>query len=183
MNEFKDIPGYEGHYRVDDNGVVFGLKRIDPTTNNLRKAKIRKQGKSTFGYMRITLIKNGKPKSFAAHRLVAMAFIPNPENKPQVNHKDGNKLNNHVSNLEWCTSQENIHHAIKTGLTTFKKGNDHFMSGRTGLKNYASKKVQCLMTGTVMNFRDASKFLQVDESYFGKMVKGKIFNWTNFILA
>ena len=71
---------------------------------------------TTKGYMRANLTINGKPKMFLVHRLVAMCFIPNPNNYKQVNHIDGNKLNNHVSNLEWCSNQQNRDHAKKLGL-------------------------------------------------------------------
>lgn len=68
------------------------------------------------GYVYVCLFKNNRQKTFRVNRLVALMFIPNPENKPEVNHKDGNKLNNCVSNLEWNTTKENIEHAYRTGL-------------------------------------------------------------------
>lgn len=67
-------------------------------------------------YSRIKLYLNGKKVNFLVHRLVAEAFIPNPDNKPYINHIDGNIYNNHVSNLEWCTQAENVQHAVRTGL-------------------------------------------------------------------
>lgn len=72
-------------------------------------------------YCRVSIRINNKSKAFSVHRLVAKAFIPNPENKPQVNHIDGNKENNHVSNLEWCTNAENGKHAFDTGLRSKEK--------------------------------------------------------------
>lgn len=77
------------------------------------------------GYLRIRFKIEWYPhKSFLIHRLVATAFIPNPENKPQINHIDGNKLNNNVSNLEWATSKENNKHSYDTGLNKIRTGND-----------------------------------------------------------
>lgn len=85
------IPGYEGLYEVSNFGRVRSFLR----------GKIRKLSNEN-GYMRIILYKNGSIKKFNVHRLVAMAFIPNPDNLPCINHKDENKSNNHVDNLEWC---------------------------------------------------------------------------------
>lgn len=109
MNEeWKDISGYEGLYKVSNLGNVYSFK-----TNKILKTPIGKRG-----YPNLNLLKNGKQKLYVVHRLVAKAFIPNPDNKPEVNHIDGNKTNNCVDNLEWVTSRENTLHARKTGLHT-----------------------------------------------------------------
>ena len=80
------------------------------------REKILKQTKSKYGYLVVGLYKNGKHKLFRVNRLVAEAFIPNPENKPEVNHKDTNKLNNRADTLEWATRSENQLHAFKNKL-------------------------------------------------------------------
>lgn len=77
-------------------------------------------------YLAVELRRYGKRQRPLVHRLVAQAFIPNPDNKPQVNHIDGNKLNNHVSNLEWCTQSENIQHSLMVGLK--KSGEDNYLA-------------------------------------------------------
>lgn len=103
---WKDISGYEGIYRVSNLGRVKSLERFD-SNNHLVKEKIKKLDKLKNGYLRIELWKNGKVVRFLVHRLVAQTFIPNPEKFPQVNHKDENKQNNCVNNLEWCSASYN----------------------------------------------------------------------------
>lgn len=113
MALFKDISGYEGMYQVSDDGKVIALARAVP---NGKKVLHRKQsvltphlrGKNGLDYYAVTLSRKGKPKTFSIHRLVAQAFLPNPDELPEVNHKDENPLNNRVENLEWCTRQYNI---------------------------------------------------------------------------
>ena len=97
---YRDIEGYEGHYMVDAKGNVFSLKR----------KKIMTPCKSNNGYMQVHLSIDGVMKSHKIHRLVAKAFIPNPYNLPQVNHKDEDKTNNCVENLEWCTQSYNMNY-------------------------------------------------------------------------
>lgn len=103
MNEeWKDIKGYEGLYQVSN----FGRVKSFQTGSDY----ILNQVKDWDGYMQLQLYKNNKPTTCKIHRLVANAFIPNPENKPQVNHIDEDKTNNMVSNLEWATAKENCNH-------------------------------------------------------------------------
>jgi hypothetical protein len=116
---WKDINGYEGFFMISNQGRVKSLDRVIEHTNHglcLIKGKLRKLPISDKGYHKVGLNKDGKTKKFAVHRLVAQAFIPNPESKPQVNHIDGVKTNNNVSNLEWVTNYENAYHAIDMGL-------------------------------------------------------------------
>ena len=111
---WKPIKGYVGQYDVSDTGLVFSHK-----TNRLLDC-----GLTTHGYRGVVLTNEHKSSFKHVHRLVAEAFIPNPDNLPQVNHKDGNRLNNRADNLEWCTGSENIQHAYDTGLKSGKLSPD-----------------------------------------------------------
>lgn len=102
---WKAIPGYEGHYEAGSNGEIKSLKYKSRSIMAYSMA-----GRSGNEYPSVTLTLNNKHKRFYIHRLVSLAFLPNPENKKQVNHKDRNKLNNSVENLEWCTPKENMNH-------------------------------------------------------------------------
>lgn len=102
---FKDIPGYEGIYTVSNLGNVRSVRRNKLLTLQLRR-----------GYPSVILQYEGFRKNEAVHRLVALVFIPNPENKEQINHIDGNKENNCTCNLEWVTASENTKHAHTLGL-------------------------------------------------------------------
>lgn len=107
-----DIQGYEGLYEIDECGNVYSVCQ----TTSRRKC-IRKPFLNNSGYLRVNLYdKRGKSSKYYIHRLVAQAFIPNPYNYKIVNHIDGNKLNNCVDNLEWCTQSENKKHAVKNEL-------------------------------------------------------------------
>lgn len=125
MNEeiWKAIPNYEGSFEVSNYGNFRSLDRFVPS----RWGGVRKYpGKSLLveemqdGYKRIVLMKDGNKKRFMCHRLVAQVFIENPHNKPYINHIDGNRGNNCVENLEWCTKSENEQHAVNVLGKTMK---------------------------------------------------------------
>ena len=111
---WEDIPGYEGYYQISNLGNVKSLKR--ETNNNHGKEEYIKSQEIRNGYYSVSLWKEGKGKHYTIHRLLAELFIPNPDDKPQVNHIDGNKLNNNLLNLEWVTQEENARHAYMNGL-------------------------------------------------------------------
>ena len=106
---WKPIINYEGLYEVSNLGRVKTLTKPGFSF----KPRLLRQRDNGFGYMQCQLMKNGKRNMMTVHRLVAQAFVPNPENKPQINHKDGDKRNNAVDNLEWCTNSENQIHKFR----------------------------------------------------------------------
>lgn len=148
MENWKDIDGYEGLYQVSDFGRIKSLERVTELKNGAKRLvseKIRKlsnhkvAGKN--GYLIVGLSKNNITKSMLVHIIVAKSFIKNPHSKPQVNHKNGIKSDNRVSNLEWVTASENQKHALKMGLQIIPSGSASPMYGRTGGLNNSSKKI------------------------------------------
>ena len=128
---WKDIEGYEGLYQVSNLGKVKSLNY-----NKTGKEKELRFNNNGTGYIQVGLTKNKEHKKFLVHRLVAKTFIPNIDNKTFINHIDGNKKNNDVNNLEWCTKSENQLHAYRTGLIDKRKqsermkGENHFNYGK-----------------------------------------------------
>lgn len=120
---WREVKGYEGIYEVSNLGRVRSLERFRKNNGGLQKTPQRLLSLDRVnhkGYVLVHLSKNGTNKNISLHRLVADAFIPNPGGKAQVNHKDGDKRNNSVDNLEWVTGKENINHAFDAHL--FKRG-------------------------------------------------------------
>ena len=168
---WKEIPNCDGLYFANEKGQIkskdrprkhFSLK--DEGCFYIRKGKVLKQTLNSHGYYCVTItLKNHKQKVVQVHRLIAQTFIPNPKNKPQVNHKDGNKLNNDVSNLEGVTVQENIVHAFENGLN---KGSKPWL-GKTGEQHNKSKPViRCDLDGN-----ELEEFASVTEAskHYGRL--------------
>ena len=106
---WKDIKGYEGQYQVSNKGNIHSVERKNSRGRKCG-GRILKPGYDKNGYLLVSLYKNGKSKTKKIHRLVLETFVPNPNGLPEVNHKDENKTNNELSNLEWCTSRYNTNY-------------------------------------------------------------------------
>lgn len=161
MEIWKEIEGYAGLYEISNWGNIRSLKfgrKLNPVVNSS-------------GYKLISLSKEGKGKSFSVHRLVAEAFIPNSNNYPCINHKDENKTNNHVSNLEWCTQKYNCNYgnyskklseAMKTSdvmknKKLSEKHKKNISKSIRGDKNPRSRKILCVTTGEMFSYIDEVK--------------------------
>lgn len=159
---WKDIPGYEGRYTINKNGKILNVKR-----NSVMAFKVQKRT----GYCTLSLTNSdGKRITHLVHRLVALAYKPNPKNKPQVNHKDGIKTNNCVYNLEWSTPSENINHALSMGLLVPRIGE---MSGKSSITNNVAIKI---FKSDLPNKSIAAKF-NIDIGVVYQIKNGK--NWSS----
>ena len=151
---WKDIEGYEGVYQVSNKRRVKSL-----SYHHSGKEGILKQCKSKDGYLKVCLFKNGKQTTFSVHRIVASAFINNYNNYPEINHKDEDKTNNCVENLEWCDRKYNVNYgsAIEKMVQTRK----------------LRKKILCIETNQIFNScRDAGKSVNVDHGNISKCANG-----------
>jgi len=136
---WKDIPGYEGYYQVSNIGRVKSLSRkvYNREGYHISKERILKQHSNKGGYRRTRLLKNGIFKTLFVHRLVALAFIPNPNKYPDINHKDENPSNNCVENLEWCTEKYNMNYgtAIERRKASFVRNDSFKKANATKVRN------------------------------------------------
>lgn len=150
IEEWKDINNYEGYYKISNFGRVKSVSRV-AINKHLIPERILKNRKARNGYLRTNLSKDGVLKSAAIHRLVAEAFVPNYDNKPQVNHIDENKLNNRADNLNWMTAHENNNYA--TNQTRAHK------SHMKRVKILTDDYVEYIFDGVVL----AAKYLNIDK--------------------
>lgn len=158
---WKPIKNYEGLYEVSNLGRIKSLPRRG--TGN--QEKILKPKTTKFGYYEIVLIRHYNRKSCKVHRLVAETFIPNPQNKPYINHKDFNGLNNHVDNLEWCTPKEN---------TIYSRQRNRFInSDNLKKKKIAQYDLNDNLINTWNSITEASILLNIDKSHIGACCKQK----------
>lgn len=134
--QWKSVPKYEGMYEASIYGEIRSLDRYVQCKGGgkrLVRGFITRTFTNKFGYKRVVLFKNSKQHKFQLHRVIAMTFLDNPCNKPEVNHRNGNKLDNNIKNLEWVTRKENTDHAVETGL--IKYGGENHMSAKLRTKD------------------------------------------------
>ena len=185
--EFKDIEGYEGLYQISNYGRVKSLERFYYLGNNKikTKEKILKISKNSHGYSHIQLSKK-TPKTMCTHTLVANHFIINVENKPTINHIDGNKQNNRVDNLEWATHSEQEFHAYKNNLRYKKFGSKNSMYGKKGENHHLSKPlVQKDLCGNIIkkweNSYEVVRILGYTQSGVSACCRGKTKTYKGYV--
>ena len=173
MEEWRDIKGYEGIYQVSNLGRVRSFIKI-------KSGKILSLTPDKNGYLTCYLYKNSKRKCEKVHRLVAQEFIPNPNNYPQVNHKDETKTNNNSDNLEWCTHEYN--HNYGTGNKRRAENNKgkhtgekSYLYGKKGGKHPTSRKIKCINTGEIFeSISEASNKYKINVSNITGCCKGRL---------
>lgn len=160
---WKDVPKFEGLYKVSNRGDVFSIKRN----------KVLAKQNHNSGYLMVRLYKNKCGFSILIHRLVAKAFLPNPKKLPQVNHKDGNKKNNNVKNLEWVSCRDNTIHSCK-GLRSKK------YKKRIGLHVYKGEKY----IGFFKNVNDICNSLNIDNrDKIYKHLQGRLKTFGGYVIV
>lgn len=181
---WKDIPGYEGYYQASNLGRIKSLVRIKKANSGTYMSKeiILKQATSRLGYKKVELCKNGTQKNWWVHRAVALAFLPNPNNWPDINHKDENPANNNVSNLEWCTEQYNMNYGtcIDRRKATFVRNKSFVKANATKVRNQ-SRGAETPIYGvskngnTLLSYRsitEASRKTGISKGHIGECVRG-----------
>lgn len=171
--EWRDVSGYDAPYQVSSLGRVKSLPRKKGT-----KGKVLSPGMNTSGYEVINLLQDGRYRTRTVHRLVAIAFIANPENKRCVNHKDGDKTNNSIDNLEWATHKENTRHAFDTGLmvgTNLGKFRGEHNQARGVINTETGERYTCIM--------DAADATGINYFTLAGMLSGRRPNRTNLVYS
>lgn len=168
---WKEIPGYEGLYKCSNLGVIQSIKRKCKGGNNVRTVpqKNLKYRTTESGYFRVALTKGKKVKDYFVHRIVAITFLNNPNNKPFVNHKKGIKRDDRSSELEWCTQSENEIHAHKIGLKNHK-GEKHPLAK---LSNNDICEIREMANNGIKS-RTIARLFKVSESHLSNIKNNKI---------
>ena len=163
---WRDVVGYEGFYQVSSYGRVKSLRG--------RKEKFLSIDINNACYAKVLLSKNGQSKTLLVHRLVAAAFIPNVDNKPQVNHKNGNKFDNRVENLEWVTCSENTQHAYNMGLAKTLRGVNNGAAKLTS-EQISEIRSSCIIGDKDFGLRSLAKKFKVSEHTIYRIVHFETF--------
>lgn len=164
---WKDVIGYERIYSIDEYGVIKSKDRFEAFRGGLRKRAGRiLKIKTDFGGYQVVHLRdkeNNKESWISIHRLVAEAFIPNPQSKPTVNHKDGDKLNNHRDNLEWSSHKEQMVHAVNNKLLTVR--------GNTLYDKEFKNKVRDYFIENKISIKALGRFFNISERTAGRIAK------------
>ena len=168
---WKDIIGYEGYYQISNLGNVKSLDRILKDNGGIfiKTGNYKKFEKQT-GYKRVALSKNNQDKKFMVHRLVAQAFIPNPDNKPFIDHIDGNRANNKVDNLRWVTHKENM----KNPITVLRKS--EAAKGLGAIRKQCARKcrIKCIETNVVYeSMAECERITGIRECHISEVCRGR----------
>lgn len=166
METFKTVIGW-CNYEVSNIGTV---------RNKLRPNVVRKPIINNWGYVQLNLCKNSKYKCKLVHRLVGEAFIPNPENKPEINHKNGVKTDNRVENLEWVTVSENRQHAYDTGLEVTPRGK---YSPSSKLLEEQVIEIKRLINSGMYKQKEIGNMFGIDQSHVSRLKTGSRKYWSN----
>lgn len=174
------IRGFE-NYKVSNRGRVLATSYLNKA-NKREKERILKPSKNQDGYLQVSLTNDKGKKSIRVHRLVALSFINNPEDKDTVNHIDGNKLNNNVCNLEWNNRSEQMLHAYSIGLKNYSENT------RRQLVDKIGKKVKCVnkLTGEVsfhLSARDCSRYVGKSDRWCDKIISSQDGHTFNYFLS
>lgn len=168
---WKDIDGFEGYYQISNLGNVKSLDRILKDNGGIfiKRGNYRKLAEQA-GYKRVSLYKNDKDRKFMVHRLVAQAFIPNPNNKPFIDHIDGNRANNKVDNLRWVTHSENM----KNPITVLRKSEAGKRLGDVRRQCAVGKcRIKCIETNVIYeSMGDCNRITGINRYHIGEVCNG-----------
>lgn len=172
QEEWRDVIGFEGIYQVSNYGRV---KRIGRKSGAVADRILKQALNIHSGYLQVGLWKNHKKSTKSIHRFVALTFIPNPENKPEIDHIDGNRLNNRVDNLQWVTKSENMLNPITRGRSSKSHKINPLWRGKYGKYHNRTIPIVCIeLDRLFFGTKEAGRELNINSDCICKVLKGKI---------